>query len=161
MSDYDEHRWNRLSEGMSYFHNHFKHEFNALYELADGSFTKRGMSLPAYLRMATQLAKGLTVHHTIEERHIFPILAKRMEMFQDNEVHLKSHEAIHHGVDELTKRVRKWLDEPSTYDPKEMRACLDSWREVLFSHLDQEVKDLSGENMKKYWTLEEVERIPM
>ncbi len=37
------------------------------------------------------------MHHTIEERHIFPILAKRMEMFQDNEVHLKSHEAIHHG----------------------------------------------------------------
>lgn len=37
------------------------------------------------------------MHHTIEERHIFPILAKRMEAFQDNEVHLKSHEAIHHG----------------------------------------------------------------
>ena len=42
-------------------------------------------------------AAGLTVHHTIEERHIFPILAKRMTMFQDDDVHLKSHEAIHHG----------------------------------------------------------------
>ena len=42
-------------------------------------------------------AAGLTVHHTIEERHIFPILAKRMTMFQNDDVHLKSHEAIHHG----------------------------------------------------------------
>ena len=43
------------------------------------------------------------------------------------------------GIDELTKLVQKWIDEPSTYNPEEMRACLDSWREVLFSHLDQEV----------------------
>ena len=79
-------------------------------------------------------------------------------------------------MDELTKNVRKWFDEPSTYKPEEMRACLDSWREALFSHLDQEVrpsgfvaltsgqfivqvKDLSAESMKKYWTLEEVDRI--
>ena len=44
------------------------------------------------------------------------------------------------GVDALTKLLRKWLDEPSTYKPEEMRACLDSWREVLFGHLDAEVR---------------------
>lgn len=26
-------------------------------------------------------------------------------------------------------------------------------------HLDEEVADLQGENLRKYWTLEEVERI--
>ena len=93
---------------------------------------------------------------------------------------------------ELTKLVRKWLDEPSTYDPKVMRECLDSWRGVLFNHLDQEVRgydrdlllcsdgkvfldtlvlmiitrviqveDLRGENMKKYFTLEELEEVPI
>ncbi|TBU45900.1 hypothetical protein BD309DRAFT_955141 [Dichomitus squalens] len=149
----------QLSEVMSYYHNHFKHEFNSLYDLADGSYTKRDMSLPMYLRVAIQLCQGLTVHHTIEERRFFPILAKRMEAFRDDEVHLKSHQAIHHGVEALQKLVRKWQDEPSTYDPKAMRDCLDSWREVLFNHLDQEVKDLSGENMKKYWTLEELEQL--
>ncbi|KAH9858809.1 hypothetical protein C2E23DRAFT_800209 [Lenzites betulinus] len=155
----EEAKWNRLADSMTYFHDHFKHEFAAVYELADGSFAKRGMSLPMYLRMAAQLAKGLTVHHTIEERFIFPVLGKRMQMFKDDDVHLKSHEAIHHGLDDLTALIRKYLDDPTTYKPEEMRACLDSWREVLFSHLDQEVQDLSGENMKKYWTLEEVERI--
>ncbi|KAI0769706.1 hypothetical protein BD413DRAFT_627612 [Trametes elegans] len=160
-SSREEARWNRLADAMTHFHDHFKHECTSTEVLADGSFAKRGMSLPAYLRMTSQLARGLTVHHTIEERYIFPILGKRMAMFSDNEVHLKSHEAIHHGLDDLTALLRKWLDEPSKYDPREMRACLDSWREVLFNHLDQEVSDLSGENMKKYWTLEEVERIPM
>lgn len=28
-------------------------------------------------------------------------------------------------------------------------------------HLDEEVEDLAGENMKKYWTLEELNEIPM
>ncbi|KAI8993100.1 hypothetical protein BD414DRAFT_412745 [Trametes punicea] len=153
--------WNRLAETMAYFHDHFRHEFNAVYELADGSFGKRGMSLQMYLRLAAQLAKGLTAHHTIEERYLFPILAKHMASFKDDEVHLKSHEAIHHGLDDLTALIRKWSEEPATYNPQEMRACLDSWREVLFNHLDQEVKDLSGENMKKHWTLEEFESIPI
>ncbi|CDO74461.1 hypothetical protein BN946_scf184979.g16 [Trametes cinnabarina] len=119
------------------------------------------MSLPMYLRLASQLAKGLTTHHTIEERYLFPMLAKRMDCFKDDEVHLKSHEAIHHGLDALNALIRKWSQDPTTYKPEEMRACLDSWREVLFNHLDQEVKDLSAENMKKHWTLEEFNRIPI
>ena len=56
----------------------------------------------SFVRFVSMLTRrclsGLTVHHTIEERHFFPILAKRMPMFQDNDVHLKSHEAIHHGM---------------------------------------------------------------
>jgi hypothetical protein len=41
--------------------------------------------------------------------------------------------------------------------PTEMRGCLDGFREVLFNHLDQEVNDLKGENLRKYWTsLEEL-----
>lgn len=28
-------------------------------------------------------------------------------------------------------------------------------------HLDEEVADLQPDNLKKYWTLEELERIPM
>ena len=50
---------------------------------------------------------GLTLHHTLEERHFFPILAKHgVKSFQDDEVHLKSHEAIHHGTDAHCSRFR-------------------------------------------------------
>lgn len=43
------------------------------------------------------------------------------------------------GLEKLDALMSKWLREPSTYSPKEMQECLDSWREVLFKHLDEEV----------------------
>jgi len=162
-TDIEERRWNRLNETMASFHGYFKQEFNTIYELADGSFTKRGLSLSLYLEMSKRLNSHLTMHHTIEERHIFPFLAKRMPEFstETDAGHIDSHKAIHKGIDELGALVQKYKTEPSTYSPIEMRACLDGFREVLFSHLDEEVNDLRGENMKKYWTLEELESIPM
>lgn len=137
------------------------------------------------------------------------------------------------GLDKLGELLKKWTAEPAAYSPQDMKDCLDSWREVLFKHLDEEastllahhqrwqrllldvyklcpprpvieqtrrslapphcplarpledltrprssvsnrrvlpypivlitscaqVEDLSGENMKKYWKLEEVDRI--
>uniref|UniRef100_A0A0W0FH42 Hemerythrin-like domain-containing protein n=1 Tax=Moniliophthora roreri TaxID=221103 RepID=A0A0W0FH42_MONRR len=174
----EEKRWNRLSEHMDSFHQWFKEEYNTLYEvrppqqdtvqplywypkLADGSFTNRGLSLSLYLDTARRLNHHLTMHHTIEERHIFPLLATRMKEFSSDSDHLKSHEEIHNGLAKLQDLVIKFKEDPSSYSPGEMRACLDSFREVLFAHLDQEVSDLRGENLRKYWTLEEVDKIPM
>jgi len=104
------------------------------------------------------------MHHTIEERHLFPILAKTMPQFSKNDhgdgAHILSHKGIHDGIFyvifvtfcrlffltlsslgllNLEKLVEKWTDEPSTYSPTEMRACLDTFRETLFHHLDEEV----------------------
>ncbi|KAI0753935.1 hypothetical protein BC629DRAFT_1598539 [Irpex lacteus] len=119
------------------------------------------MSLKMYLASAQQLRRHLTMHHTIEEQHIFPVLALRMPSFKDDEAHIKSHHGIHEGLDKLGKLLQRYAEDPTTYSPTEMRQCLDSWREVLFRHLDEEVEDLSGPNMKKYWKLEELDRIPM
>ncbi|KAG7440046.1 uncharacterized protein BT62DRAFT_938471 [Guyanagaster necrorhizus] len=148
---------------MSSFHEWFKAEFNTLYDLADGSFSKRGLSLSLYLDTARQFERHLTMHHTIEEKYIFSILARRMPEFSDmvNDGHIKSHQSIHHGLEEFLNLVTKWKQDPSTYSPIGMRTCLDNFKGVLFSHLDQEVSDLRGENMKKYWKLEELESIPM
>lgn len=87
-------------------------------QLADGSFNSRGMSLQMYLRVCDQFVRrqfdpgilssqlvsdhsrmfaDLTGHHTIEERYIFPVLAKRMPEFRDDEKHITSHHAIHDG----------------------------------------------------------------
>lgn len=96
------------------------------------------------------------MHHTIEEQHIFPVLALRMPSFKDDEAHIKSHHGIHEGMcllssgtrqvliriiglDKLGKLLQRYAEDPTTYSPTEMRQCLDSWREVLFRHLDEEV----------------------
>ncbi|KAF9268946.1 hypothetical protein L218DRAFT_892602 [Marasmius fiardii PR-910] len=176
----EDRRWNRFSDHMNSLHQWFKDECqissllypsdllrlriiidNTLYELADGSFTKRGWSLSLYLDSARRLNQHLTMHHTIEERHVFPMLAIKMKEFADDSEHLKSHKGIHEGMDRLQELVKKYKKDPSTYSPEEMRACLDSFRDVLFNHLDQEVADLKGENLKKYWSLEELEEMNM
>ncbi|KAG7098633.1 hypothetical protein E1B28_000551 [Marasmius oreades] len=183
----EERRWNRFSDHMNSLHQWFKDEYNTLYELADGSFTKRGWSLSLYLESARRLNQHLTMHHTIEERHVFPMLAIKMKEFATDSEHLKSHRGIHEGsfrfdfsfpcqelptfgnskiwflpgMDKLQELVKKYKKEPSTYSPEEMRACLDSFRDVLFNHLDQEVDDLKAENLKKHWSLEELEEMNM
>jgi Hemerythrin HHE cation binding domain len=86
----------------------------------------------------------LTMHHTIEERQLFPLLAKRMPAFstlhdQDHGQHIESHRAIHKGLDELSALISKYKADQTSYNPDEMRACLDGFREVLFRHLDEEV----------------------
>lgn len=43
------------------------------------------------------------------------------------------------GLDKLTDLISKYRKDPTSYSPTEMRACLDSFREVLFRHLDEEV----------------------
>ena len=113
----------------------------------------------------------LTMHHTVEERHLFPILAETMPQFSQNDqgdgAHILSHKGIHEGSFLLLFRlpiafndafitgllnletlVKKWTEAPSTYSPTEMRACLDSFREVLFHHLDEEVGNLMHSNFQ-------------
>ncbi|KAF9062112.1 hypothetical protein BDP27DRAFT_1337037 [Rhodocollybia butyracea] len=159
----DERKWNKLSRMMSSFHEGFKEQFNTLYELSDGSFNKRGWSLGLYLESAKRFNDHLTMHHTIEEAYIFPILGRRMKQFstESDGEHLASHKGIHDGLQSLKSLIHKCKADPTSYSPTEMRACLDNFREVLFSHLDQEVQDLQGENLKKYFTLKEVEEIPV
>lgn len=132
-------------------------------QLADGSFSRRGLSLSSYLNTAEQMNQHLTMHHTIEEQHVFPFLAQKMPQFAKDKdgAHIRSHKGIHDGLEKLSSLLAKWRKSPSTYSPSEMRSCLDGFREVLFHHLDEEVADLRGENLKKYFTLEEIERLPV
>nr|XP_031860142.1 uncharacterized protein CI109_004507 [Kwoniella shandongensis]KAA5527214.1 hypothetical protein CI109_004507 [Kwoniella shandongensis] len=165
-SSKDFREWNRLADHMDMFHNHFRYEFNRVYTLADGGFHKEGMTLPRFLREAQQLSQHLDMHHRIEETYIFPVLAKKMPQFKqggrESGEHLKKHKKIHDGIDKYDKYLKEGLANPSKYDAAELRAILDGFREVLFSHLDEEVKDLGAESMKAAgWTLDEIRRVPM
>jgi hypothetical protein len=37
---------------------------------------------------------------------------------------------------------------------------MDTFGEVLWKHLDDEVEELKAENMRKYWSVKEVQGIP-
>ncbi|KAK8854882.1 hypothetical protein IAR55_003621 [Kwoniella newhampshirensis] len=157
--------WNRLADHMDQFHNHFRYEFKRIYELADGSFHKEGMTLARFLREAQQLAHHLEMHHRIET-YIFPILAKKMPQFKqgsrESGQHLQSHKKIHEGLEKYEAFLSTNLANPSKYDATELRGILDGFRDVLLTHLDEEVHDLGAESMKAAgWTLDEIRRVPM
>jgi hypothetical protein len=107
---------------------------------------------------------------------VFPLLAKRMTEFRANERHKNSHKLIHDGLDRLEAVVHEFRLTPSSYSPGKMRETLDSFREPLYTHLAEEVyvtkpsgciksdqlgfsRDLGAENMRKYWTLQEINRM--
>lgn len=74
---------------------------------------------------------------------------------------LRQHDAIHHGMDELVAYLEQCRSGETELDLRVLKTKLDSWGEVLWTHLDQEVKTLGAENMRKYWTLNEMRRMPM
>ncbi|BGP54064.1 hypothetical protein JCM8202v2_001636 [Rhodotorula sphaerocarpa] len=136
--------------------------FKQLFELADGSFEKHGMSVKDFMGVAEDFHHHLGFHHGIEEQqvsHIFPVLAKRMPQFRDD--HQEEHDAIHKGMDDLQRLIGKYRSEPSAYAPEEFRGNLSSWGPLLFYHLDAEVETLKPDILRRYWTLEEVRRLPM
>lgn len=150
-----------MSERMTSFHNWFKEEYKIIYKSADGSYTKRGLSLPRYLDTIVAFNYHLHAHHTTEERLVFPVLAKEIPKFARNtrDGHVDSHQAIHKSLQNLLKNVDKWRKEPTSYSPTEMIGALDRLAEVLFEHLDREIEDIRGDKLKPYFKLEEIESI--
>ena len=74
---------------------------------------------------------------------------------------LTQHKEIHKGMD----RMEMYLDECKAgkrdLQMGELKKIMESFGTVLWSHLSDEVEQLSPDNMRKYWSLEEVKRLPM
>ncbi|KAF1994453.1 hypothetical protein P154DRAFT_527087 [Amniculicola lignicola CBS 123094] len=153
--------YNRMAEGMDYYHNHFRNTWNTLMRACEIGKRPSGMSIRQFLTLAEQLVSQLTMHHGIEERHIFPILARKMPAFRKELELLTQHKEIHKGLDKLSE----YLDEVKSGERElrlsEMKEVMDGFGEVLWQHLDDEVRQLGAENMRKYWTVEEMRQMPM
>jgi len=153
--------YNRMAEHMDYFHNHFRATWKMLYAACSSGRRPANMSLRQFISSAEQFCHQLTMHHTIEEQHIFPILAAKMPAFRKELELLTQHKQIHNGIEKLEEYMEKCRSGEKDLRMEELKEIMDSFGDVLWSHLDDEVKQLSGENMRKYWTLEEMRRMPM
>lgn len=117
------------------------------------------------------------MHHGIEEQHFFPLLAVKMPEFQTPAQRrqngtagignaeggaaelIRQHELIHEGMDGFERYLQSVLDGECELDLKRMKEQMDSWGEVLWRHLDEEVETLKAENMRKYWTVQDMRRM--
>ena len=132
------------------------------------------MSLRQFLATGIQFCKQLAMHHGIEEQHIFPMLAVKMPEFQTPAQRKKNgtagtqggaaelirqHEIIHEGMDGFEAYLHSVLDGEKELDLRKLKEQMDSWGEVLWLHLDEEVQTLKAENMRKYWTVQDMRRM--
>lgn len=74
---------------------------------------------------------------------------------------LTQHKEIHKGLDKLEAYMDECKAGMKDLRMDELKEIMDSFGEVLWAHLSDEVEQLSAENMRKYWSLEEVRRLPM
>ena len=84
-----------------------------------------------------------------------------MPPFQKELELLTQHKEIHKGMDKMEQYLDECKAGNQDFRMGELKRIMDSFGTVLWQHLDDEVQQLSVENMRKYWTLEEVKRLPM
>ncbi|KAI1328443.1 hypothetical protein F5Y16DRAFT_369052 [Xylariaceae sp. FL0255] len=174
--------YNRHAEHMNAFHNHFRQTWNLLYTAASSGKRPSGLSIRGFINTGLQLVSHLETHHGIEEAYIFPHLARKMPEFRTGKEKnlppstisgeeekkgkkqaaelLQQHKEIHKGMDGMQEYLRKCLSGEADLEMSVLKEQMDTWGAVLWKHLDQEVKTLGAENMRRYWTLEEMNQIP-
>ncbi|EME78385.1 uncharacterized protein MYCFIDRAFT_212372 [Pseudocercospora fijiensis CIRAD86] len=153
--------YNRMAEHMDLFHENFRQTWNTLYHAASTNSRPNGMSIRQFLALAEQFSHHLTVHHTIEEQHIFPVLARKMDVFKNKEHLLEQHKGIHQGLEGFEEYIAKCRSGEKELRLQELKELMDGFGDVLWTHLDDEVRTLGAENVRRYWTLEEMRRLPM
>ncbi len=112
------------------------------------------------------MSHHLDLHHRIEEAYIFPMLAKKLPQFKaggrGDRAHVAMHRAIHEGLERYDAVLERAKRDPEGYDGKELRAVMDSFRGVLFRHLETEVEDIGAESVYAAgFTLDELARFPL
>lgn len=112
------------------------------------------------MRAGLDFGEHLTAHHGIEERHVFPVLARRMPEFDARRGELvQQHKTIHAGLDGLQAYLEGVRRGDEALEAGALRARMESWGAALWEHLDNEVETLGAANMARYWTKEEVMRM--
>jgi iron-sulfur cluster repair protein YtfE (RIC family) len=154
-------QYNRMAEHMDYFHNHFRHTWTLMMQACEKNKRPDGMSIRQFIQTGLQLCSQLTMHHGIEEQHIFPVLARKMPAFQKELELLTQHKEIHKGLDKLEEYLSACREGERELRMGELKGIMESFGEVLWQHLDDEVKQLGAENMRRFWTKEEMARMPM
>jgi len=153
--------WNRLSEHMSMFHEHFKDGFRKIWNDADDVEPDEEGALEEFLDQADDLYIHLSAHHGIEERYVFPVLAKRMPQFTASGQHKKEHEEMHTGLEKYHKYLQQCHRSRNEWSAARLRENMAFFEQTLFDHMDAEVQTLGADSLRRAgWTLAELKTLP-
>ena len=83
-----------------------------------------------------------------------PAFRKELEL-------LTQHKQIHAGIEKLEEYLEEVKASTKDLRLDELKVILDGFGPVLFAHLDDEVAQLAPDNLRKFYTLDEVKKLPM
>ncbi|KAJ3022409.1 hypothetical protein HKX48_006226 [Thoreauomyces humboldtii] len=169
--------YTRLLDGMLMYHAGFRRSIATIQSLLPGTQSVDARpSLLTILSTASSLAQHLDVHHSIEERYIFPLLAKRMpaefgmDHLKEHHVmydHLKRFAAYAGTVQKNLVKARKTAVEggdwdKNTYDEARLTVLVKQLGDALLFHLDHEEHSLHADQLRKAgFSAEELDAIHM
>lgn len=84
-----------------------------------------------------------------------------MPQFQKQEHLVEQHREIHKGLDLFQQYLERCRSGERELRLEELKEIMDGFGKVLWTHLDDEVKTLGAENMRKYWTIQEMNAMAM
>lgn len=71
------------------------------------------------------------------------------------------HKEIHVGLVKLQEYLEEVRSGEKELNLKELKVIMDSFGKVLWEHLNDEVEQLGAENMRTFWSEDEMRRMPM
>lgn len=152
-------QYNRLAEHMDQFHNGFRLSWNEIYKACTTNQRPRSMSLREFITFALRFSEHLEMHHSIEESYVFPKLARKMPAFRKQDELLAQHRKIHEGLDKYAAYLKECKSGERELVLRELKELMETFGEVLWRHLEDEVVELGAENMRKYWTLADMKNL--
>ncbi|KAK2803921.1 hypothetical protein FQN51_002807 [Onygenales sp. PD_10] len=152
--------YNHCAEVMDQFHDNFRRTWKTLYDACLTNKRPRNLTLSQFLRLGLNFCSSLETHHSIEERFIFPHLAKRMPAFKNELELVGQHRQIHKGLEVLEGYLEECRSGETELRLSELKGILDGFGKVLWEHLDEEVRELGAENMRRFWSVEEMRGMP-
>ncbi|KAK5551886.1 hypothetical protein LTR46_010003 [Exophiala xenobiotica] len=149
--------YNRLAEDMEFYHSMLRSTWDQLYA---GTAPSSRLKPTQLINLGLRFCQHLEGHHNIEEAHWFPVLGKKMEGFRNKGFAKEQHKEMHKGLERLNPYLTECRRGDRELRREEVREIMDSFAKVLWTHLDDEVKELGANNMRKYWSKEEMTRFP-
>jgi len=173
------------------YHSHFRSALNSINQTLALPHVQSlpSKDLKSLLGVSIDLTHHLEGHHSIEEKYIFPLLAKRLPQF--GKVHLQEHAQMHKELEKfgkfcqdcLTKlndkrgknakaegcgkpleedgsKLKEWSTE--IWDSEKMKTLAKVLSDSLLHHLKEEEASLHPDSIQGAgFTLQELSRIPM
>lgn len=150
--------YNRVAEEMDYFHQALRASWEKLW--AEASGTSHQLSTASLVSLGLQFCNHLHTHHSIEEAYLFPVLGKKMPNFRPGHFATEQHKDIHSGLDRVQSYLEACQKGESDLQREKLQQLMDVFGKVLWQHMDDEVRELGAENMKEYWTEQEMKSLP-